>query len=122
MSECGRVTIDLDMTFASAGVGFTVQVREREGKAGAPLHIRLWALETGKEARFHPNSSHALADFVGGFCRWLGTKGVTVAHDEREISGHFHPRHSVPQLLAVIQELCQMLNDKFTGYTASIVQ
>ena len=122
MSEHGRVTLDLDLAFPAAAVGFTVQVQDDSADAGAPLLISLHALEAGKEARFSPDSSYALADFVGGFCRWLGTKGVTVTHTEREVSGHFHQRHTVPQVLAITQELCQMLEDKFAGYPSPIIE
>ena len=121
MSEYGRVTLDLDLAFPSAAVGFTVHVQDGSADAGAPLLISLRALEASKEARFSADSSYALADFVGGLCRWLGTKGVTVSHSEREISGHFHQHHTVPQVLAITQELCQMLDDKFAGYPASIL-
>ncbi len=122
MSEHGRVTLDLDLAFTSAAVGFTVQVRHGSADAGAPLLISLRALEAGQEARFHADSSYALADFVGGLCRWLGTKGVTVSHNEQEISGHFHQRHTVPHVLAITQELCQMLEDKFAGYPSAIIR
>lgn len=122
MNEHGRVTLDLDLAFASAAVGFTVQVRDGSADAGAPLLISLRALEAGKEARFSADASYALADFVGGLCRWLGTKGVTVSHTAREVSGHFHQRHTVPQVLAITRELCQMLEDKFAGYPSAILQ
>ena len=52
---------------------------------------------------------------------WLGTKGVTVAHTEQEVSGHFHAQHDVPQVLAIVEELCQMLEDKFGAYPYAIV-
>jgi hypothetical protein len=117
----GQVTIDLDMAFPTAGVGFTVQVRPGEGTAGADLHIGLRAVEAGKTARFVPESSYALADFVGGFCRWLGTRGVTVTHSEQEITGHFQPRSTVLQVLAITRELSQLLEDKFGLYPHSIL-
>jgi hypothetical protein len=119
MSVQGRVTIDCDLAFVAAGVGFTVQVRD--DPTAAALHVRLRALEAGREACFTSASSHALADFVGGFCRWLGTKRVQVACNEREIVGHFHPDHTVLQVLAMTQELCQMLADKFGCYPYTIL-
>ena len=121
MSQEGRVSIDLDLVFVKAGVGFKLQVGESNGVAGASLQIVLRALEEGKKAHFTADSSHALADFVGGFCRWLGTKGVTVSHRAQEISGHFHPQHTVAQMLLIAQELCQMLEDKFGAYPYAIV-
>ena len=111
-----QVTIDLDMVFPTAGVAFTVQVRPGNTEDGAGLHLELRAVEEGKSARFSRDSSYALADFVGGFCRWLGTKRVTVSHTEQDITGHFHPRYTVPQILTTVQELCQMLEDKFGLY------
>ena len=119
MSGQGRVTIDCDLAFVAAGVGFTVHVRN--GTTGAALHVRLRALEAGREARFTSASSPALADFVGGFCRWLGTKRVQVTPNEREIVGHFHADHTVLQMLAITQELCQMLEDKFGCYPYTIL-
>jgi hypothetical protein len=119
MSVQGRVTIDCDLAFAAPGVGFTVQVRD--GSTAAALHVRLRALEAGREARFTSASSHALADFVGGFCRWLGTKRVQVTSNEQEIVGHFHPHHTVLQVLAITQEICQMLEDKFGCYPYTIL-
>lgn len=121
MPAGAQVTIDLDMAFPTAGVAFNVQVRPGSAEVGAALHIELRAVEEGKSARFTRESSYALADFVGGFCRWLGTKGVTVSHTEQEITGHFHPRYTVPQMLTTTQELCQMLEDKFAAYPHPIV-
>jgi hypothetical protein len=121
MSAEGHVTIDLDLAFSPAGVGFTIQVRPGEKPEGPALRIGLRALEEGKSARFAKESSYALGDFVGGFCRWLGTKGVTVSYTEQEITGHFHPRYTVSQLLTTTQELCQMLEDKFGAYPHSIL-
>ena len=121
MSAKGHVSIDLDLAFAAAGVGFAVQVRDGSAETGVALQIVLRALDDNHTARFTPDSSHALSDFVGGFCRWLGTKGVTVSHTEQEVSGHFHAQHEVPQVLAIIEELCQMLEDKFGAYPYAIV-
>jgi hypothetical protein len=121
MSAKGQVSIDLDLAFAAAGVGFAVQVRDGSAETGAALQIVLRALDDNHTARFTPECSHALSDFVGGFCRWLGTKGVTVAHTEQEVSGHFHAQHDVPQVLAIVEELCQMLEDKFGAYPYAIV-
>lgn len=115
------MTIDLDMAFPVAGVAFSVQVRPSSAEEGVALHIELRAVEEGKSARFTRESSHALADFIGGFCRWLGTKGVTASHTEQEITGHFHPRYTVAQMLTTTQELCQMLEDKFAAYPHPIV-
>lgn len=121
MSAKGQVSIDLDLAFAAAGVGFAVQVRDGSAQTGAALQIVLRALDDNCIAQFTPECSHALSDFVGGFCRWLGTKGVTVAHTEQEVSGHFRAQHDVPQVLAIVEELCQMLEDKFGAYPYAIV-
>lgn len=120
MSAKGQVSIDLDLAFAAAGVGFAVQVRDGSVETGAVLQIVLRALDN-RTARFTPECSQALSDFVGGFCRWLGTKGVTVSHTEQAVSGHFHAQHDVPQVLAIVEELCQMLEDKFGAYSYAIV-
>jgi hypothetical protein len=37
------------------------------------------------------------------------------------VSGHFHVQHGVPQVLAITEELCQMLEDKFGAYPYAIV-
>jgi hypothetical protein len=119
MSVQGRLTIDCDLAFVAAGVGFTVQVRD--STPATALHVRLRALEAGQEACFTSASSPVLADFVGGFCRWLGTKGVQVTPKGREIVGHFQPHHPVLQVLAITQEICQMLEDKFGCYPYTIL-
>ncbi len=121
MSAKGQVSIELDLTFSTAGIGFTVEVREGSPDTAPALQVDLRALDRDVTARFTPDCSHALADFVGGFCRWLGTKGVTVSHTEQAISGHFHPQHTMPQVLTITQELCQMLDDKFAAYPSAIV-
>jgi hypothetical protein len=121
MPTDGQVTMDLDLTFPVAGVGFTLQVRPGDEHHGANLRLELRTAAEGKTARFTRESSYALADFVGGFCRWLGTKGVTAAHTEQEVAGHFHPHSTVLQLLTTTLELCQMLEDKFGAYPHSIL-
>ena len=121
MTAAVRATLDLDLVFPTAGVGFTVEVRPGNAAEGSFLRLRLRALEDGKTARFHRESSYALGDFVGGLCRWLGTKGVSVTHSEQEVSGHFHARYTLPQTLQTVQELCQMLEDKFAAYPHTIL-
>jgi hypothetical protein len=113
--------VELDMPFPVAGVGFRVQVGPGDETEGLTLLIGLRALEAGKTARFTRESSYPLGDFIGGFCRWLGTKGVQVLHPDEEVSGHFQPRYTVVQMLETLQELCEMLDDKFAGYPGSIV-
>ena len=116
-----QATIDFDMTFPTAGVGFAIRVRPGDPGTGAALSIQLQAVEADQTARFARESSYALADFVGGFCRWLGTKRVSVSYTEQEIHGHFHPAYTLPQLLKTTHELCQTLEDKFGGYPHSIL-
>jgi hypothetical protein len=119
----GHVNLEMDLDFTDAGVGFTVKVREENAAGSGPtLHVELHALGPHQTARFTESCSHALGDFVGGFCRWLGTKAVTVNHTEQDISGHFKPDHTIFEQLAIVQELCQMLNDKFGLYPDSILQ
>jgi hypothetical protein len=74
MSAKGQVSIDLDLAFAAAGVGFAVQVRDTSAAIGAALQIVLRALDDDLTARFTPECSHALSDFVGGFCQMLEDK------------------------------------------------
>jgi hypothetical protein len=121
MATEGQVHLELDITFPAAEVGFTVKVQPGNQEDGAAFHIGLRSLQEGKTARFTKECSYALGDFVGGFCRWLGTKGVTVSASEQEITGHFHPRYTVPQTLNTVQEICQMLDDKFAAYPHSIL-
>lgn len=116
-----QVTIDLDLEFSTAGIGFTVEIRPGEEAEGPALQIKLRALEEEKSARFTKESSYALGDFVGGLCRWLGTQKVTVSHTDQDITGHFHPGYTVPQILSTTQGLCQMLEDKFAAYPHSIL-
>jgi hypothetical protein len=121
MASGSNVSIDLDMAFPTAGVGFAIQVRLANEAEGAALQVRLRAVAEGKTAMFTRECSYPLGDFIGGFCRWLGTKGVTVSHTDQEVSGHFHPRYTVPQMLSTTQELCQLLEDKFGAYPHSIL-
>lgn len=121
MGVQGHVNLEIDLAFVDAGVGFTVKVQE-EGDDAAALHVGLRALGPNQTALFTEACSHALGDFVGGFCRWLGTKGVTVTHTEQAVSGHFKPDHTISQRLAIVQELYQMLHDKFGLYPYSILQ
>jgi hypothetical protein len=121
MLTAGSLTLELDLVFADATVGFTVQVGPGRDEAGVPLRIRPRALVEDKTARFTSESSYPLADFAGGFCRWLGTKRVTATRTDEEIVGHFHPQYTVLQMLGTVQELCQMLEDKFAIYPHSIL-
>jgi hypothetical protein len=116
-----QVTIDLDLEFSTAGIGFTIEIHPGKEAEGAALLLRLRALEEGTSARFAKESSYALGDFVGGLCRWLGTQKVTVSHTDQEITGHFHPGYTVPQILSTTQGLCQMLEDKFAAYPHSVL-
>lgn len=121
MTQTANLTINLDVAFEPAGVGFSIAIQPRSAEDGAALHIGLKATQAGKTATFTQACSYALSDFVGGFCRWLGTKRVTVSHSEQEIQGHFHPQYTVSQLLGTTQEMCQMLEDKFGSYPHSIL-
>ena len=121
MQTAGCLTVEVDLMFPTAAVGFTVNIGPERTAEGVPLRIRPRALVEGKTARFSPETSYPLADFVGGFCRWLGTKRVTAVHTEEEITAHFQPQYTVLQMLGTLQELCQMLEDKFGAYPHSIL-
>ena len=120
MQTAGCLTVEAEIVFPVAMVAFTVHIGPTREEQGVPLRIRPRALVEGKTARFAPESSYPLADFVGGFCRWMGTKRVTALHKEEEITAHFHPQHTVLQMLGTLQELCQLLEDKFAAYPHSI--
>ena len=122
MQSPGCLMVEMDLVFPAATVGFMVHIGPQREAEGVPLRIRPRALVEGKTACFTPESSYPLADFVGGFCRWLGTKRVTASHTEEEITGHFHPQYTVLQMLGTLQELCQMLDDKFAPYPHSILR
>lgn len=122
MSLQGHANMDIALDFTSASVGFIVTVQAADtADTGPGLHVGLRALDPNQTARFTESCSHALGDFVGGFCRWLGTKGVTVSHTEQEIAGHFKPELTIFEQLAIVQEISQMLDDKFGLYPYSIL-
>jgi hypothetical protein len=122
MQTAGALSVEVDLVFQTAAVGFTVYIGPAREAEGVPLRIRPRALVEGKTAHFSPEVSYPLADFVGGFCRWLGTKRVQASHTEEEITAHFQPHASVLQMLGTLQELCQMLEDKFGAYPHSILR
>jgi hypothetical protein len=111
----------MDLVFERASVGFSIQIGPEREAEGVPLRIRPRALVEEKTARFTTESSYPLADFVGGFCRWMGTKRVNASHTQDEITAHFHPQYTVLQMLGTLQELCQLLEDKFAAYPHSIL-
>jgi hypothetical protein len=121
MGTTGAVSIDLELVFPTAGVRFAVHIRPGEAGQGASLGVELQSVDESQQARFTPQSSYALADFVGGFCRWLGTKGIKATYTDAAISGQFQAQYTAMQLLATTQELCQMLDDKFGAYPYSIL-
>jgi serine protease Do len=123
-------TRDLRNRVAATAVGSKVEVELIRGGEERTLEVRIGERPSAAVEAGSPRGPDGAPDRVAelgitaqtlGLCRWLGTKGVTVSHTEQEVSGHFHAQHDVPQVLAIVEELCQMLEDKFGAYPYAIV-
>ena len=80
MQTAGCLTVEVDLMFPTAAVGFTVNIGPERTAEGVPLRIRPRALVEGKRPVFRKR--RISGRLCGGLCRWLGTKRVTAVHTE----------------------------------------
>ena len=120
MQTAGCLTVEVDLMFPTAAVGFTVNIGPERTAEGVPLRIRPRALVEGKTARFS-RKRRILWQTLWGASSLAG-------HEARHGSAYRGRDYSTfPAAIyraanaRTLQELCQMLEDKFGAYPHSIL-
>ncbi|MBI3329357.1 MAG: hypothetical protein HYZ81_21970 [Nitrospinae bacterium] len=119
---------EIHLTFEPAGMLFQMTLEKPEGAPhkSAPdsgrLSIRALHAATHQVTLLAAQTSPVLVDFIGGFTRWLATKGITVSLNDQEIQGTFRAGMSATQIFRVVRDICEMLSDKFSPYQHSVLR
>ena len=118
---------EIKLTYKKANIQFAIEISQpKEGdgaksKAETLLRISVKDAAGKKGLAFTEDCSSVLADFVGGFVRWLSTLGVTASSNGGEITGSFHPDYDVHNLIKASGAVCEMIEQRFSLYPNSIL-
>lgn len=116
--------INTDLVYEKAGLGFRVRLdlpRDRQADQGAALSIYGEDLASGARVPFTNQACPALADFVAGYPRWMVRWGIRAIAGHDEITGIAGAGQSIAGLLAVVGQLCDMIDQRFSLYQERVV-
>lgn len=122
--SASELHINLRLGFESAGVAFRLGVEpagEPAGDRGASFGLQVVELATGREVPFRAEVCPVLADFVKGFSRWLGTKGLRASVGDARITGTFPSNATPQQLLGTAGDICDLISQRFSLYRERIL-
>ena len=127
MKNASTMKSEIKLTYKKANIQFAIEIsppKEGDGdksKAETLLRISVKDAAGKKGLAFTEDCSSVLADFVGGFVRWLSTLGVTASSNGGEITGSFHPDYDVHNLIKASGGVCEMIEQRFSLYQNSIL-
>lgn len=125
MAGKSRLSKNRRLGYESAGVAFQIQVKPSEGRAteqGTPLSIEVVEADSGGRVSFKAEACPILADFVPGFVRWLGRKGVSAKAGDGIIRGTFNKELTAKQIKTATEEICELIDSRFSLYTERILE
>jgi hypothetical protein len=120
MASSQTLSVSLILSYAQAGVDFhltghyqaehtaTVAITVQPAGGGAPLALQAPA-------------PPVLEDFAPGFTRWLPTCGITADLTAAGIGGHLPADATATQLLDAMRRASDMIDQRFSLYTESIL-
>ena len=73
------------------------------------------------ELSFTEDTSPQLADWIGGYSRWLRRANVTASFDENGITGTFAGGLTPEQTMMGVTDACDMIRQRFEHYEESIL-
>lgn len=125
MAGKSRLSINRKLDYARAGVVFQIQVElpeERAAHQGASLNIEVVETDSGNRVSFGEEVCPVLADFVPGFVRWLGRKGVSAQAGDGVITSNFDKEFTRDQIKGTTEEVCELIDSRFSLYTEGILE
>ena len=115
-----QLNITINLPFPTAGVNFNLNMNSADGSAGT-FSLDVSNLETGDAVPLTVESSAALADWAGGYSRWLYRARVAASHDTQSITGTIVAGTTPEQALTGMQEACDMIRQRFRTYEESVL-
>ena len=120
MASSQKLSVSLILPYAQAGVDFhltghyqpehaaTVEISAQPAGGGAPLALQA-------------PTAPVLEDFAPGFTRWLRTCRITADLTATGIRGHMAADATAVQLLHAMSRASDMIDQRFSLYTESIL-
>lgn len=112
------------LTYERAGLLFRVKLdlsQDRRDDQGAAVSIYAEDLASGARVAFTNEACPALADFVAGYPRWIVRLGIRATAGHDEITGAARPDASITQLFSATEQLCDMIDQKFSLYKERVL-
>jgi hypothetical protein len=115
-----NLSLSVALPYAQAGVEFRLNGTCRNG---TPPTIEMIAAPYGSDQplALHDPAAPVLEDFAPGFARWLRTCHIDAEVTTHAIRGHMPAEATAGQLLRAISRVCDMIDQRFSLYTESIL-
>ncbi len=123
MATISQTEINISLAFPKAGVTFEIRCGTPGGGANGHPSFKLKALDYSgaRQLSFSEDTSPQLADWVGGYSRWLRRANVTASFDENGITGTFAGGLTPEQTMMGVTDACDMIRQRFEHYEESIL-
>ena len=115
-----QLSISLNLPYAQAGVEFHLSGHYQAGNLAA-VNITVQPTGGGTPLAIQAAAVPVLEDFAPGFVRWLRTCNITATITTNEISGTMPADATSAQLLAAMSRASDMIDQRFSLYTESIL-
>ena len=123
MATISQTEINISLAFPKAGVTFAIRCGAPEGGANGHPSFNLAVLDSNgsRTLSFTESTSPQLADWIGGYSRWLRRANVTASFDENGITGTLAGGMTPEQTLVSVRDACDMIRQRFDPYEESIL-
>jgi hypothetical protein len=120
MTSRHTLSLSVALPYAQAGVEFRLRGVCRAGSAPT---VEVTAVPYDGEQPLHlqQEAVPVLEDFAPGFARWLRMCHIDAEVTTQAIRGSMPPDATAEQLLLAISRACDMLDQRFSQYTESIL-
>jgi len=120
MASSQTLSVSLMLPYAQAGVDFHLTGHYQAGHT-ATVEISTQPAGGGAPLALQGPTAPVLEDFAPGFTRWLRTCGITAALTAAGICGHLPAGATAAHLLDAMGRASDMINQRFSLYTESIL-
>ena len=120
MSSQQNLSLSVTLPYAQAGIEFRLHGECHEG-AAPTLDITVVPGGSDQPLAIREDAVPVLEDFAPGFARWLRTCQVTADVLPQAIRGAMPSDATAEQLLLAVSRSCDMIDQRFSLYTESIL-
>lgn len=115
-----NLSLSVALPYVRTGVEFRLSGACRDG-AAPTVEITAVSCDDGQPLTLREQAVPVLEDFAPGFARWLRTCHIDAEVVTQAIRGHMPSEATASQLLLAISRACDMIDQRFSLYTESVL-